>query len=166
MSLRRNIRSKINKKLIYKASGLLIFSVFGLLYYLDSSVKPISASLTLMPHDEAIVSFGKQVYAQNCASCHGTQLEGYVNWRQRDLNGYLAATTAWQNRTYIASPWQVSLWCYQIWNREDDWKKNIQQYASLWRSIDRWRITIGSFLYKKYVANAYSASTWSKKYKC
>jgi mono/diheme cytochrome c family protein len=91
MSLKGTMRSKTKTKLIYKAAGLLIFSICGLLYYLDSSVKPISASLTLMPNDEAMVSFGKEIYVQNCASCHGIQLEGQANWRQRDLNGYLPA---------------------------------------------------------------------------
>ena len=38
-----------------------------------------------------VVALGEQVYAQNCASCHGAKLEGQANWRQRGLNGYMPA---------------------------------------------------------------------------
>ena len=32
--------------------------------------------------DVALVARGQQVYASNCASCHGAQLEGQPNWQQ------------------------------------------------------------------------------------
>ena len=31
---------------------------------------------------DAQVALGRQVYAANCASCHGTNLEGQPNWQQ------------------------------------------------------------------------------------
>jgi len=34
---------------------------------------------------------GAKVYAQHCASCHGPNLEGQPNWRQRLPNGRLPA---------------------------------------------------------------------------
>lgn len=34
---------------------------------------------------------GAAVYAQNCASCHGVNLEGQPNWRERLPNGALPA---------------------------------------------------------------------------
>ena len=34
---------------------------------------------------------GKEIYGQNCASCHGENLEGAANWRQRDSDGNLPA---------------------------------------------------------------------------
>ena len=37
------------------------------------------------------MALGEQVYAKNCASCHGAKLEGQANWRQRGLNGYMPA---------------------------------------------------------------------------
>jgi mono/diheme cytochrome c family protein len=46
---------------------------------------------TLRPDDADIVSRGQKVYAANCASCHGQQLEGQPNWRIRDQEGYLPA---------------------------------------------------------------------------
>ncbi len=37
------------------------------------------------------LAIGAQVYAENCASCHGANLEGQPNWRQRNQNGRLPA---------------------------------------------------------------------------
>ena len=37
------------------------------------------------------MTLGKEVYAQNCASCHGANLKGQANWRQRMTNGYMPA---------------------------------------------------------------------------
>ncbi|MEP2532456.1 cytochrome c [Shimia sp.] len=34
---------------------------------------------------------GKALYAENCASCHGANLEGQPNWRSPDENGVLPA---------------------------------------------------------------------------
>lgn len=37
------------------------------------------------------LALGEMVYAENCASCHGANLEGQPNWRQRNENGRLPA---------------------------------------------------------------------------
>ncbi len=39
------------------------------------------AGVTLAPSDPNIVALGETVYASNCASCHGVNLEGQPNWR-------------------------------------------------------------------------------------
>ena len=41
--------------------------------------------------DAESVARGAQVYEENCASCHGTQLEGEENWRQPGPDGRLPA---------------------------------------------------------------------------
>lgn len=41
--------------------------------------------------DTKLVAMGKNVYADNCTSCHGENLEGQPNWRDRDDEGYLPA---------------------------------------------------------------------------
>lgn len=41
---------------------------------------------TLKP---ARVGFGATLYAQNCASCHGANLEGQADWQQPDADGAL-----------------------------------------------------------------------------
>ena len=43
------------------------------------------------PRNPQIVGRGDKVYAQQCASCHGTKLEGQADWRQRLPNGRLPA---------------------------------------------------------------------------
>ncbi len=45
----------------------------------------------LRPDDARLLALGQQVYAANCASCHGAQLQGQPNWRERDAQGLLPA---------------------------------------------------------------------------
>ncbi|MGV3494201.1 MAG: c-type cytochrome [Ramlibacter sp.] len=45
----------------------------------------------LRPGDSALVSQGRKIYEAQCAACHGRQLEGQPNWRQRDSAGLLPA---------------------------------------------------------------------------
>lgn len=37
--------------------------------------------------DPAQVALGAEIYAKNCAVCHGAKLEGQPNWRQKLPNG-------------------------------------------------------------------------------
>ena len=43
------------------------------------------------PDDASLVGHGKAVYAEQCASCHGANLEGQSNWRHRLPNGRMPA---------------------------------------------------------------------------
>jgi mono/diheme cytochrome c family protein len=43
------------------------------------------------PESPSLVARGRVVYAQQCASCHGENLEGQPNWRVRLPNGRLPA---------------------------------------------------------------------------
>ena len=45
----------------------------------------------LRPDDPATVAEGAAVYAETCAACHGTRLEGQPNWRERGEDGLLPA---------------------------------------------------------------------------
>lgn len=38
---------------------------------------------------------GAALYAENCASCHGAQLEGQPNWRQPGQMAPCGCCTAW-----------------------------------------------------------------------
>jgi len=44
-----------------------------------------------MVEDAQAIALGAEVYAENCASCHGAELEGAPNWRQRGADGLLPA---------------------------------------------------------------------------
>lgn len=43
------------------------------------------------PKNAAQLAVGETVYATQCASCHGANLQGQFNWRQRLPNGRLPA---------------------------------------------------------------------------
>lgn len=43
------------------------------------------------PEDTAQVALGREVYAAQCASCHGAKLEGQPNWKERRPDGKLPA---------------------------------------------------------------------------
>ena len=48
--------------------------------------------LTMLKADDLkVVAAGELVYQAQCAVCHGAQLEGQPDWRQRDKAGMLAA---------------------------------------------------------------------------
>ncbi|WMS44396.1 cytochrome c [Acuticoccus sp. MNP-M23] len=50
-----------------------------------------SDAVVLRPGDDAVVALGATVYAAQCASCHGANLEGEPNWRERGPDGRLPA---------------------------------------------------------------------------
>ena len=50
-----------------------------------------SRTVTLRPDDPSVVASGAQIYAAQCASCHGAGLEGQPNWRERGADGKLPA---------------------------------------------------------------------------
>lgn len=43
------------------------------------------------PTDAAQVALGKAVYLERCASCHGANLEGQQDWRERKPDGKMPA---------------------------------------------------------------------------
>lgn len=45
----------------------------------------------LRPDDATFVLRGKEIYRNACASCHGANLEGQPNWRERGSDGLLPA---------------------------------------------------------------------------
>lgn len=67
---------------------LLIFG--GAAGYIYWSTSPAQAA-ALAPDDPVITASGQQIYVQQCAACHGAQLEGQPNWRERNAEGKLPA---------------------------------------------------------------------------
>ena len=70
------------------ASTLAVAAVAGAVYLMplgknDGFIDPSA--------DEGRITLGKTVYAANCAACHGANLEGQANWRERLANGRLPA---------------------------------------------------------------------------
>lgn len=57
--------------------------------YLFSEMNARTAAID--PDDARLVALGGDVYARECAACHGADLEGQPNWRQRRSDGRLPA---------------------------------------------------------------------------
>ena len=68
------------------AVALVVVVLVGIWFYSAGS-----DSALLRPDDSVTVARGKLVYAEACAACHGTNLEGEANWRQRKADGRLPA---------------------------------------------------------------------------
>ena len=47
--------------------------------------------IRLIPNDLSLIALGQNIYSENCASCHGIDLQGQENWQKRDDEGYLPA---------------------------------------------------------------------------
>ena len=75
-------------KVIVGAVCALALGVGALMYGLLT--KSGSANY-INPADSALVAHGRQLYANNCAACHGAKLEGQPDWRMRQANGRLPA---------------------------------------------------------------------------
>lgn len=50
-----------------------------------------SGPMALRPDDARLIARGADVYTAQCASCHGANLEGQPNWRERGPDGLLPA---------------------------------------------------------------------------
>ena len=61
------------------------------LYLILSLNNQTHANISLMPDNSETITFGKDIYLQECASCHGKNLAGQANWRERDDKGYMPA---------------------------------------------------------------------------
>ncbi|HBT40875.1 MAG TPA: cytochrome C [Rhodospirillaceae bacterium] len=74
---------------VLAAVGVLAAIALGSTIWLG--LAPDDGTVELRPGDAATLAMGKSVYADHCASCHGANLEGQVNWRERLPTGRLPA---------------------------------------------------------------------------
>ena len=72
-------------------AGVLLLS--GMAVYMAAPGEPADTATdyALRPDDSRIVALGAKIYAENCADCHGVQLEGQENWQVRNADGVLPA---------------------------------------------------------------------------
>ena len=50
-----------------------------------------STTALINPDDTVQVARGEKIYAEACAACHGANLEGQPNWKERNADGSLPA---------------------------------------------------------------------------
>ena len=61
--------------------------MFGLFASLALAAVPVVAE----EPGPGVVDLGRTIYAENCASCHGADLEGQPDWKRRLANGRMPA---------------------------------------------------------------------------
>jgi mono/diheme cytochrome c family protein len=69
------------------AIAICVLVAVGMVVWLGASAEPTKPD----PDSASLVTRGKSVYTLQCASCHGTNLEGQRNWREPLPNGRLPA---------------------------------------------------------------------------
>ena len=75
-----------NKFFIFLSLAMLLA-----LYFLITYSNKSNASINLNTTDNSVIENGKKIYADNCASCHGVNLEGQKNWMSRLPDGLMPA---------------------------------------------------------------------------
>ena len=76
------ITEPVRRQSSFKRPLLLVSFVLLLVVAVLLNVLMNRRATTADPTNAPLVALGKQVYAANCASCHGANLEGQPNWQQ------------------------------------------------------------------------------------
>jgi mono/diheme cytochrome c family protein len=78
------------RNLVVRVTGLIGVVAMGILVISGAGNAQKNASL--LRYDEpAIIALGAELYLQSCASCHGANLEGQENWRERGVDRLMLA---------------------------------------------------------------------------
>lgn len=78
----------MNRRALAGLGAAGVLAAIALAVTVGSDTEPSSL---LAPSDPEVVARGKAVYAESCAACHGPELEGQPNWRERTPEGRLPA---------------------------------------------------------------------------
>lgn len=79
------MRSTTRNRILLSAAALAL-AAGGAFYFKELKTTPL-----LRPDDEEIVQRGAAIYARDCASCHGANLQGQPRWQERGADGLLPA---------------------------------------------------------------------------
>ena len=78
----------LSKKVLLIAAAVLVIALLGYQYTVQQN---LAGPVRLKPDDVAVVAQGQKIYVAECATCHGAQLQGQPNWKQRMANDRLPA---------------------------------------------------------------------------
>jgi mono/diheme cytochrome c family protein len=91
----------MNTEVINLYQGLKLMFIKSICFFISTMVVVLTFTSPVLAHHkpwhkmdpskEALVKSGKKIYMKNCAVCHGKNLEGQANWRQRNPDGTLPA---------------------------------------------------------------------------
>ena len=73
----------------WAAAGLAVIA--GLAVAVPALLRGGSDAKALQPENPQVVSDGRDLYAEHCASCHGADLEGQPDWRSPGPDGRFPA---------------------------------------------------------------------------
>ena len=73
------------------SAALVVGILVGFGATLMLSNRQSAAAGFLDPENQEVIREGQTLYAVHCAACHGADLEGQPNWRQRKADGRLPA---------------------------------------------------------------------------
>ena len=90
-SPRREFLTDLMRAYLFLISAVLIFCALILVFVFQDVLFDSDSELRLTPENMTVVSKGEQIYAAQCAKCHGASLEGEPNWRSRGPDGLLPA---------------------------------------------------------------------------
>jgi mono/diheme cytochrome c family protein len=79
------------RKYVITLIGFTAVLAVGAAVYVAFDGNEIDESPRADSKDRRSIARGQQIYAENCAACHGVDLEGQANWRTRKANGRLPA---------------------------------------------------------------------------
>ena len=65
----------------------LVFVAIGVIWFVLENRESVMTE----PGEADLIARGEAIYGQNCASCHGINLEGQANWRSINEDGTLPA---------------------------------------------------------------------------
>lgn len=82
------VRMTNHRKTLLAMVGLAL--LFGVVIFAWNQSKVPRVGLFL-PDDQQIVEQGEVIYTEQCATCHGENLEGEPKWRQPKTNGRMPA---------------------------------------------------------------------------
>jgi mono/diheme cytochrome c family protein len=74
---------------VIAVSALAAIAVFAQLRGSDRGAEDVT--FLGQPVTAEQIALGQEIYAENCASCHGANLEGQPNWKRRLENGRMPA---------------------------------------------------------------------------
>jgi mono/diheme cytochrome c family protein len=83
-------RQKRRQRLMWGVgiAGVLLLFLGGFVYLVSNAPEKVVVSAA---SDVEVIALGEQVYAAQCAACHGENLEGEPNWQQPGEDGVLKA---------------------------------------------------------------------------
>ena len=80
----------MNRAFLVALGGALIVVAAAVLWWMEQA-GPDNVAVHIDPNDAELVAIGERIYAQQCASCHGADLEGQADWRKRKSDGRMPA---------------------------------------------------------------------------